>query len=93
MTLPPLLDRAALVEHGALLNTAIVRWAAELGLPPPQHHESLGYTGPFIEDHFRERFFLPLRHALTKRMGTTFRFLLSLSMNFPFVSASMGMRA
>jgi hypothetical protein len=65
MTLPPLLDRAALVEHGALLNTAIVRWAAELGLPPPQHHESLGYTGPFIEDHFRERFFLPLRHALT----------------------------
>ena len=65
MAAPPLRHRAALVEHGALLNTAIMQWAAEVGLPMPQHHESLGYAGPFIEDHFREAFYLPVRHPLT----------------------------
>ena len=61
---PPLeTRRAALVAHGARVHAALTAWLAPLQLPPPQHHGSLGFTGPFLEDMFAAEFLTPVRYA------------------------------
>jgi len=53
------------LDHGARLNKAIMKWASSIGMVLPQHSTNLGYSGPFIEDHFREEFYKPVRYRLS----------------------------
>jgi hypothetical protein len=62
---PPLLERDALRAHGAEVDAAIEQFLMPYNFKYADHMEAIGWSGPWIEDHWIATFRRPVRSPLT----------------------------